>query len=986
MFSAKTAALCHNHSSTKIALFCCGARPNMPSFLSMKDNPNYMAALLDRWGKHIQYVISEINPDFVMPLETKGAFILDTILDRTACVIPPTSQIVYPRAVDFFTAEQLSKSRFLVIDDTFVTGRTLRNTKHHLVEAGAHSDKIQLTALLDFSQQQDRYDDTFRETIFPVHGDTNYRTDEVMAHIEKEILCGKMPSTCDHLVFNAEGVTPSKYTSIVDSLSQSGKILNYYKRGSFDACALILDDCYDSASWPVPPKIRFWHDRRSHRLCLVPMAFPFDCESLPNHLHTYYDELLTILSSRPRFLPEGLVQTIDQAEAASMVARIDSLKYIKTLLMSHGVNPQLSRSPIRRHYLSLEENVGETLRKQYRDTTAEELLTSNEPPYTTIPFFNACKTIVDLLRTTYKDMNEGVPRQEFEHQGFTLNELIYHLKSQFTSQEVHASVDYCCDWGYIVPFYQSQDGRALRYLRTTEKPNRMLAELIGASIIYSQTQPCHEWLLDKTVAILNNTENATPSMIASTKGPYGDFCKIRHGEDSFHIWKNVNSSLWSVDDSRRSTRGVTFTKNSAYEKEVQTFIKDPRLKHIALPLQAITYLLRHGGYRAGVLLDILTEQYGGLDYLGFNLEQVITAASSRCPSKLDLERIASHLDGAKQKYEYICIETALDKSKEPLIPKLRRKITRLNEISMVRDAASLVLDSVSIFPDTILYEAYRDLLMAAEHYSIAARTANYDSLVSHLSKLGFLDQSSLSRPEATSATKPLLSWIYAFAARECSPDFEYKPHIFTNRQDGLHWVLGYDIKKAARENATTKGASPEQMSRSIKSMAKNWIVALGGYLTRDEVNSGDNEYGIFDCYDDAMQAACWMAYHAKQLSHTHPCFPSTGAIGIAVAQGEIKHPTLMGVQGDPLDILGHFLKDKLDEVAGSAGRDRHETFKSSDVWSITRDNDPPTSPWFIYGDSVPCKDGSHKLVAHSVKINHTLKKVATPWRHKQRPS
>ena len=85
---------------------------------SQSDN---LHLLVQHFGRLIQEMVSSFCPDYLVPLETKGAILLEMSLETVRQNIPSHVRIVYPRAIHYMADERLQSGRFLIVDDAVFT-------------------------------------------------------------------------------------------------------------------------------------------------------------------------------------------------------------------------------------------------------------------------------------------------------------------------------------------------------------------------------------------------------------------------------------------------------------------------------------------------------------------------------------------------------------------------------------------------------------------------------------------------------------------------------------------------------------------------------------------------------------------------------------------------------------------------------------------------------------------------------------------------
>jgi hypothetical protein len=956
-----------------------------PEFLSR----NKMNVLIEQFGRHLEELIEHIRPSFVVPLETKGAILLEMCLSRIRHSVPADLKIIYPRAFEYLKQEELRLGRFLIVDDTVFSCTTLKGVNESLTNKGVSKSQIYMTALLDFTRgepDKEYHEDIYRRILFPPLATADVTKDEALEFIHDMILKKRMPSTYDHLLFVGMDVNQWQYEAILSSAADTNRLLDYGRRGAFLTSSILLEDLYPGA-WDFPPKLRLWYHSGDKILRVAPVASP------------QYDVPPSFLKMLPASLFEEIKKTFisnlgtgsDRSkalyDARVYAARLQMVPYIYLYLAQAGLPATLEVTHLDRYFPGFGEvlaNMAESFRLKQIETQIPERHLGDDSNIEPFGFLNAAKTILIILKGVYEAQSqEGVMRKDFLSRGFTGKELFEKL-SGYTHEQVHAAIDYCFDMNYAAAFIR-KNGQIARAMRATETdPKRLDAEVYAAAVISTQRIPTPAWMINKVFPIVANTGGGKfDGIIVIQKGPFGDFSQVVMSEASTLFWKEIPSDLWETtggDDEY----SLMFKARGDKESEFAKISRDPRIAKYRTPLEAALFLMREFGRNGAILLNITTGEYGGTDYITYNLEMILKHSISKEETKLlqDKQGVTEKLKLIRRLYE----------DKENLLTKLSRRCSRLGMLAPLAAAeAENIVKCAKIFPEKRLYDVLEELARLIMAMADSCQRGDRDGLSKNLLKLGITRAEAYGENASQTlyrAMGHLSNWLYVISARSCSAS-HYKEHVFhgMERASSLY-ILAYDLTAARHTHAESEGVEVARVTYALNTLVENWIIALGGRLSKTELNSGDLRYGFFTSFEDCLSAATWMLYHASQLPFVHRLFPRKTPFGIALTKGVIHEDTRGNPSAPLLDWTGHCLKGKLkeelDEVAGDAGR-KGKTYEGSPIQVICYDEFPSS-----HLQGLPVKGRKHKLTTDgqslevvAFDVHEYLKTHPTPWAHRQ---
>lgn len=939
------------------------------SFRSAADHN--VASIVRAFGKHLRSLVQQLEPTHLVPLETKGAILLEHALQSVSeAPLPP---ILYPKAFRYLPPEEAQRVRALLVDDVLFSGRTLKEAKRQLESAGVRPDRITPIALLDYSAGQpdiDYFADIQAAVQRTKPRDLSVPHHDALQFLQNEILHSRMPSTYDLVLLEAQGVRPWDYQDLLRQLQGTGRLLEYGRRGAFLTSTILLDDLGNDG-WDFPAKIRQWYHAQHNLLRLAPVG----AANMPaSDLEGRLTDLLVnaIPADRQRDREDAAF------DAQLLARRVGMLARFRTVL-PQNLSFELDTTHLVRYFPGVAEQLAERIKEHFLQG-AEPL-----PPYEQrqtaepIEFLAPATSILEMLRHAYLDQaREGIDRKDFVARGLSGKEIATALTDRYTIDQLHAALDYCFDLHYVTTYSDRSNGERIRRIRTTEQLGEYLDhEVIGGTVILSDKRPTPAWLLSKAFAVLENTTKDTfEDRIASRKAYFGSISGPRRANGEFLYWKDAPSKLWHVEHEKEEEH-VRFVATGEQRKELPRLIKDTRVAPHLASLQACLFLMREGQRKAGVLLNILTDTRGGADYLRFNLEELLYATT-----RANVIAATRHHAGLREKLEFL---QSINDTKEPTLERLERRIARLDvNTPLVAEEARSLLRMAVPFSDDSIYNAFRELHGLGGAALSAVRDGKLRGLRAALRGLGIdsiLDADNIARDIYAITERRIVPLARALSAYDTA-DSDFARHLL--RGGEARFVLAYDLHGDRKDHAKRNGLDINFVNHFLHCVAKNWIVALGGQLAKAEVTGGDLQYGYFETLEDALQAGAWMLHHASLLHHTSPIMPGP-AYGVAITRGFIRGETGGDLYSPAMDESAHLLKGKLkeahDDIAGRAGR-KHHQLAASPAYLMLHDDFPlPQVPGIRDAVKYTAQGGTTVNVApFDTSAYRTFRQL--PWSHR----
>jgi len=241
--------------------------------------------ILPRFSRWLAQILEETRPDVIMPVERKGAHLLDAALDylRAEAAFPVRAQILNKRSVFFNEPSEWSGKTVLLLDDTVHSGRTLSAYKDALKVSGDPVVRMIacVGAPLEGEDANRRAQDAIRCFLEPAQ--RQYQ--EYVWQIAEHIVSRGMPPEVDHHVFRLTSDLSLKdfWPALLAILESQGELDIYDPSadGVVRGATLHWPHFMEAALPADGPirkegvvKIRLFADSRRNCVWVLPMAYP----------------------------------------------------------------------------------------------------------------------------------------------------------------------------------------------------------------------------------------------------------------------------------------------------------------------------------------------------------------------------------------------------------------------------------------------------------------------------------------------------------------------------------------------------------------------------------------------------------------------------------------------------------------------------------------------------------------------------------------
>ncbi len=880
--------------------------------------------------------ISQRKIDFLIPLETKGALIVDYVYS-TLNTIPEYPIILYLRSLEYLPLEVKLNSKFALFDDFVFSGRTLSNAYKYMRSIQIPPENIHMLAFFKF-ESHDRGKDVLPEIISKtsVPQNTTYNKlsqEGILNSVQKLALDQKIPASYDNLHWDIK-IDNEKYTELMKDLSLSSWYVYYGKRGRFDASVLIVDPShkngFDSFS-----KIRFWYDSITSNLVVSPIAYPSVKKSTVNNEIISFTELL---------LPENVTTkqyNFCEYQARAIVEQIKLHGYLIPYYTKYSLTAILNKKHINRYYGPRASTLINYI--QEKMITVDELKMPKDENGIgeRIDFYWITLEIMHILGKVY--WLQKSPRKKSK--GFSASEILKLFLNLSSKEAIHAAIDYCADMNFIATFYDWKGNYPKRCFRLTEngeaesgrndgqsKVKLSYFEKLGALIISkTKNKKAYWWMLEKIPALLIKRFKFPLPNIEATKSFFGDTSKLKVEETNkyFLHWPQINTQVWKVQkepSKKKIPSALIFNLDiKTFEEHKTTIYQDMEIMSIVgavETLMEVTNSKTHGHHLA-IFLDILSDQSSGTTYLAHSLREIL--------SLINVQNLLSDQDEIK-KYRMQINNwfNGFNEKTKILVERQAKLLTHLNGkekklAKQNRETFAMQLTSIKPFPvENKIIPSLRNLsaivksyyeaslkndvsLMKAIYKEIVAQK-NYPSINVDIDYLSHAIQSSI------------IDWTYALSGEVRTEEEYIQARLnIPKGQSCRMFVVAYDLLGSSGSEYI--GRNGADRDRRIQSIISNWFIAFGGYTQRTEFGGGDLGFGFFHTIKSAILASSWASYHLNLLKSTDRSiqqdFPHAG---FGIVPDELNSGFMEQIKSDWLSRFAKAWKREAEHIAERTGR------------------------------------------------------------------
>jgi hypothetical protein len=451
--------------------------------------------------------VEAVGPDYLIPAETKGARLLDVVLDhlREELGVQLEIPVLYRPALAYLDPDELRRSRVLVLDDARRTGTNFNLHVRRLVEFGATNVHAAICVCLDPEEESDP-EESFILTQDPA------LYEEYVQEMTELVVAPGLPPEVDHLVFELEtpGPLAIEWSRIEAALAPYGDLALDAPQedwGLLRPLTLHNPALPGTTDFPTegcvrndgPRKIRAFPDAHTGRTMIVPVAFP--TLELPPEAAGGLD-----LVTAERFLeewtgkPEGIACVLLRDagrrdpetlfRALSVFAELDLMlglaRVLSGALVEGPIGVRVERRLLDRLFgakvgpkvaAEIEARIARALEEPVRP--AEPIIRPDIAIFVDRSVVVACDRIVEDLRGLYEKRREALGHEPEERVGRSLAAIstALEIKRLLTSR--------CIDYGLalttLVPYVdvdRREDGsfRVERKYRVSENGGRGVEE------------------------------------------------------------------------------------------------------------------------------------------------------------------------------------------------------------------------------------------------------------------------------------------------------------------------------------------------------------------------------------------------------------------------------------------------------------------------------------------------------------------------------
>lgn len=874
--------------------------------------------------------------DYLIPLESKGALVLDMAMDA----LPSERrrpEVLYLRSLEFLTPEVRASASFGVFDEIVFTGRTVGNAISSMTDLGIPRDHIHAMCFFKFARagdKEDSRDDVLSTVAVPSEGILQgLPQDQILRDVQKLAVEHKIPASYDNLDWD-QRIEETDYERLMRDLAKTGWFIYYGHRGNVDASALLVKTD-SSESFLAMPKIRLWYDSSTNILRISPISFS---KSGQSRCSRRCKELVAILTPKH---PTKRQRIFAVYQAHAMAEQIALLGYLKPYFQRYRLSPELNTTHLKRYFGPRSDEVVSYIRDAYGKTPQLSIDSPVSPPVERMGFYWIAVEIMRLLSNAY--WTQSPPRKEVR--GFSVSELISMFTGRARPEAVHAAVDYCADMNFIATFFDWKRGVPFRAFRLTENGGQEVGRTddghrgnlpfmvkLGCMILSkSKDQQAYWWVLEKIPAILIRRFGFSLPQMEAVMGFYGDTMKLRTSEKAIFSlsWLELKEDMWvkqAVPAPKRGTPSIVFKLNSdRFEKRKTEIITDQDILRVLAAMEAVVELTKSQtmGHHVAILLDILSDMAGGTSYLANSITQALTLIEKRDATDVSSIRV----NASRDIREWL---RGLDE-KAKLLADRREKLCQHMSVTTTRlvgqnrgDVAANLVSSAPFPLGNRIIPSFKELSSVVKTIDMAMRSQD-------AFKLGEIERQIVLRQAPTSSgngyrerfsriSMAVNNWGQALSA--AIQDDEVYEHARLDIVEGevrRMYIVAYDlIGSSVPEHSGAEGA---RRDRAIQKVITNWFLAFGGYAQLQGFGVGDLGFGFFDSWKGAVQAALWADHHLELLKNTNPLLRQDKPhAGFSITRDELRSGFMKQVNSSRLSRSAKAWKGDAARIAEHAGR------------------------------------------------------------------
>jgi class 3 adenylate cyclase len=239
--------------------------------------------MLPGFARWFVEIVERYQPDYLVPAETKGARLLETVLDYARDVLGIGIQvpILYRTALAYVPRELLRNCRVLVLDDAIHTGNNLALHRCCIEEFGV--EDVREATCIGFVEERTSIPTV--ECYRPIDDPEVYR--EHIWQLTELVVARGLPPEVDHHMFELRlpGRLPRVWSELEAALGAHGNLSVDAPRsewGTVQGLTLHFPRFPTAREFPTegpvrssgPNKLRFFPDEANDRVFVVPVSFP----------------------------------------------------------------------------------------------------------------------------------------------------------------------------------------------------------------------------------------------------------------------------------------------------------------------------------------------------------------------------------------------------------------------------------------------------------------------------------------------------------------------------------------------------------------------------------------------------------------------------------------------------------------------------------------------------------------------------------------
>ncbi len=424
-----------------------------------------MSELFPQFKQFLESEVLDKNFDYIVPIETKGALVLDEIISTME---KPKPRVLYKRAFDFLDPEEIKGKKAAIIDDSVFTGKTINKDTENLLNKGFGEVKKYAFILFDGKDTKEC------RRIDGINFSTILKREQYENLIEEfsQLSLKFRPSNPDHLLFAAYLPEENSSDILFDISRYTGFLVEYQRQPGCCTWSVHYPDWSPEINKKIARdicsnKVRINIDSIGHMVRFSAQFYPSLSISSDLTINDPIWKKCHEILSKPWQDEETNIKNL--YESFTIYIRLKQAKNFISEIQNAGVtvdSPRMLTARIGQYY---GDQVAAELKKLWRnvaeESKQEERSASIESGYRNIKYPDdiqeLMKQIMVILDSDYRKENESQENQYlWESVGRDLDEIA--SKPGLSKLEVSIGAEILNDYGYCSPMFDLRQSNGMK--------------------------------------------------------------------------------------------------------------------------------------------------------------------------------------------------------------------------------------------------------------------------------------------------------------------------------------------------------------------------------------------------------------------------------------------------------------------------------------------------------------------------------------------